>query len=163
MAEEAGGKHCSRTFFVLCVVPASLKTYRASLAAAGHFELEKVTSRLPPDHPNPAYTRLGVCEENTFVKRLKQIVWTCGSSREGGYNEVSPSLHDSNWFRLNGSPLCGRSLATSVHCLSSSGPDEQSWPLLNFSLYFFHSTVYHLHFCFRKRKYLFTVLAFTLA
>lgn len=42
-------------------------------------ELRRASSRLAPDHLDLSHTPPGFCEENTFVKRLKQIVLTCGS------------------------------------------------------------------------------------
>ena len=38
-------------------------------------ELRRASSRLAPDHLDPSHTPPGFCEENTFVKRLKQIVF----------------------------------------------------------------------------------------
>ena len=42
-------------------------------------ELLRASSRLAPDHLDPSHTPPGFCEENTFIKRLKQIVLTWGS------------------------------------------------------------------------------------
>lgn len=123
-----------------------------------HAELQRATSRRPPDSLSPSHTPLGFCEENTFVKRLKQIVLTYSSvprerpqwsqsqfTRPQMVPRRCPSLHP----RVPAAAV-GASSQCALLGLRAQPPRLRLSPSRGRSLAFF----------FRECEYLFTLLAF---
>lgn len=159
MVGQAGGWCGCRNLLCPLWEPLSLKQFAVvSLSTTLTLSFRGLHPDAPPDSLSPSHTPLGFCEENTFVKRLKQIVLTYSSvprerpqwsqsqfTRPQMVPRRCPSLHP----RVPAAAV-GASSQCALLGLRAQPPRLRLSPSRGRSLAFF----------FRECEYLFTLLAF---